>query len=331
MEEPSKEVIQATEDAVAKPEADAKEDAESQEIAGAGDAATNKKVQDKKRSMGEKLGLTYEEVIEKGYSLNRLKKLVVQQKYNDEKPERRAAQKEKKKSRKLENKLKGVTQSRTNFYTMKDSPNKTPVAISLSFMKYMNEKETRKLLKQVHRCYSLNRRSSSPCQFYLTSCTGAVREKLDAAQPGLSNWDVNFCEESYHEVFKEYKEKNNLVFLSSDSPNVLPEVDEFAKTNGQVAYVIGGLVDHNVYKGLTLGLATEGSIRHAKLPIDEYISLSSSKVLTVNHVFELMLSVSSGNSWPEAFTKVIPKRKMLQNKKNLTAATNDASSSGLSD
>lgn len=54
--------------------------------------------------------------------------------------------------------------------------------------------------------------------------------------------DLSFKTEHYSEVLAQ----EELVYLTSDSPNVLRELDP------QKAYVIGGLVDHNHHK---VGLA----------------------------------------------------------------------------
>jgi tRNA (guanine9-N1)-methyltransferase len=56
----------------------------------------------------------------------------------------------------------------------------------------------------------------------------------------------------------------------------------------QKAYIIGGIVDRNRYKNLTLEKAKTDGIAHAKLPIAELMKLKSSTVLTVNHVFDIL-------------------------------------------
>ena len=51
-------------------------------------------------------------------------------------------------------------------------------------------------------------------------------------------WQINISKESYAEVFG----KDNIVYLTSESPNVLETLEP------SKVYVIGGLVDHNHYK-----------------------------------------------------------------------------------
>lgn len=149
-----------------------------------------------------------------------------------------------------------------------------------------------------------------PLQLYLTSLTGPILGGLTSKQPGFTNWDLFREEKHYLDVFSEHKKKGTLIFLSSDSPNVLPDSEIIRKRGDEYVYIIGGLVDHNVYKGLTLGLAEKNGIKHARLPIDNCIEMSTSKVLAINHVFEIMLLASTGTSWTDAFLKVIPQRKL---------------------
>jgi tRNA (guanine9-N1)-methyltransferase len=67
---------------------------------------------------------------------------------------------------------------------------------------------------------------------------GKVQECLLRQAAGLPKWQLNHGPESYSEKF----EREELVYLTADSPNVLSQVDP-AKV-----YVIGGIVDRNRYK-----------------------------------------------------------------------------------
>ena len=55
-------------------------------------------------------------------------------------------------------------------------------------------------------------------------------------------------------------------------------------------------------------------IRCAKLPIGQHIALTGSAILTVNHVFAIMLAYMQTGSWKDAFSAAIPERKREQGK-----------------
>lgn len=63
-----------------------------------------------------------------------------------------------------------------------------------------------------------------------------------------------------------------MVYLTSDSDNVLTDLDS------SKVYVIGGLLDHNSHVGASLAKAIQNNFSHARLPIDEYVKLSTRKV-----------------------------------------------------
>ena len=77
--------------------------------------------------------------------------------------------------------------------------------------------------------------------------------------------------------------KDHFVYLTGDSQSV---VSDFVTTS---IYIIGGIVDKNRHKNLTLNEAQKHSIRTAKLPIREHCeALKSSTILTCNQIFEII-------------------------------------------
>lgn len=47
----------------------------------------------------------------------------------------------------------------------------------------------------------------------------------------------------------------------------------------------------------------------AKFPLDKHCDMTATKVLTTNHVFEIMLRRGAGESWPDAIEHTLPTRK----------------------
>jgi tRNA (guanine9-N1)-methyltransferase len=97
--------------------------------------------------------------------------------------------------------------------------------------------------------------------------------------------------------------REQIVYLTAESETVLDDLDPDA------VYVIGGLVDHNRLKGVCHERATALGLKTAQLPIAEHLQMSSRKVLTVNHVFEILSRYLETKSWTTALQAVIPQRK----------------------
>nr|BAH71517.1 ACYPI001661 [Acyrthosiphon pisum] len=156
------------------------------------------------------------------------------------------------------------------------------------------------VFKSTIECYGLNRRMDNPMQLYFCSYEGKTKEIM-TKHNGSESWDINYLENSFDKEFQ----KEEIVYLTSDSLNVLESIDE------NKVYIIGGLVDHNSCKGASLKVANDLGIAHARLPIDENINMQTRKILTINHVFEIISKVVSGMSWKEALISTLPKRKMF--------------------
>ena len=103
--------------------------------------------------------------------------------------------------------------------------------------------------------------------------------------------------------FEALKALAETIYLSADSDYTLTELHPFS------TYIIGGLVDKNREKGICAARAQAAGIKTARLPIGDYLAMASRKVLTTNHVHEIMLRWLECGDWGEAFMKVIPKRK----------------------
>ncbi|KAK6292098.1 RNA (guanine-9-)-methyltransferase domain-containing protein 2 [Coregonus clupeaformis] len=238
-------------------------------------------------------------------SKNQRKKLMRHQKWEEERNLRKQKRKEKRQKRSLERKTQGeeggeFVAGRKRLRKEVKPSSSLRLVIDCSFDNLMMFKDVRKLHKQIQRCYAVNRRAVHPVQFYLTSLGGQLKQNMDKTDEGWVNWkDITVKTEAYHEVVA----KEELVYLTSDSPNVLTELDDTK------AYVIGGLVDHNHHKGITFERAQELGINHAQLPLNSFVKMNSRKVLAVNHVFEIMLVYLEKGDWQEAFFTVLPLRK----------------------
>ncbi|KAJ1640145.1 guanine-1-methyltransferase-domain-containing protein [Pavlovales sp. CCMP2436] len=165
-----------------------------------------------------------------------------------------------------------------------------------------NPGERSSLTQQVMYSYGMNKRTEHPLPLHLTSVCGEAAASFGKID-GFNNWHLHRHEQPYWEVFP----KASLVVLSADATEVLRELEP-----GKI-YVIGGIVDHNRHKGD----AEAHGLASARLPLTEYSEMASRKVLTVNHVFQMLLHFYSSKSWPEAILAAVPPRKGLQLKRGL--------------
>ena len=177
--------------------------------------------------------------------------------------------------------------------------------IDLAFEDKMTGKEVKSNVQQIMYTYGCNKRCSRPFKITLCDFHGETQKALENVS-GFEAWSLQKDSRPYIEVFK----KEELVYLTADSPHTIDSFDP------SKVYVVGGIVDRNRYKGLTFDKATKQGIQTAKLPIGEFLELSSREVLTTNHVLAIMLNYNESGDWCDAFQKVIPMRKKWTVKKD---------------
>ncbi|CAI0440272.1 unnamed protein product [Linum tenue] len=177
------------------------------------------------------------------------------------------------------------------------------IVIDLEFSDLMTTSEIHSLVQQIMYCYAVNGKCETPGHLWLTGCQGEMETQLRTL-PGFDKWIIEKEARSYIEAFEGQKE--NLVYLTADAETVLDELD------ASKVYIVGGLVDRNRFKGITLKKAEEQGIQTAKLPIGNFLKMSSSQVLTVNQVMEILLKYLETRDWKEAFFQVIPQRKRCE-------------------
>jgi tRNA (guanine9-N1)-methyltransferase len=203
------------------------------------------------------------------------------------------------------------------------------VVIDCSWEDDHNESTLKSLTQQIMYCYGSNRRYDHPSRIFITGVgpkTSSLLQKNNSQHwVGASIHSEDFLEVlSTHVPLSQQKPPSEceqqqstqqeqqqyphdkIVYLTSDSENVLEELDS------STAYVIGGIVDRNRLKGITNKKAEMLNLRTAKLPIKEYMKMAATHVLTVNHVFDILKQFQENNSWKIALEKVLPMRKGAQ-------------------
>ena len=187
----------------------------------------------------------------------------------------------------------------------------------------MKFKEQNSLASQLRYCYAQNKRSENPVFMSVAgmSETGNTFSQLKKVNGFPEQWLSRAFSHSSEPLEKMHGvavasddddgekktqtiDTSKIVYLTSDSDNILEHLDD------SKVYVIGGIVDRNRLKGTTMKKAQELGIATAKLPIEQYLKLVATKVLTVNHVFEILLKYRThGNDWKKAMLDVLPARK----------------------
>lgn len=182
------------------------------------------------------------------------------------------------------------------------------VCLDCSFEDKMTFKEINSLALQIRYCYAANRRAKFPVHFSASSLAGQTHDLLGKVCGFPEQWKTRAftcSEQSVEEMHA--TERDSLVYLTSDSDHTLQKLEK-----GKI-YVIGGIVDRNRLKRVAIDKAEALGITTARLPIDEHLKVGSTKVLTCNHVFEILLQCrATNNDWKKAMLEVLPQRKEIE-------------------
>ncbi|EAS04902.1 tRNA (guanine(37)-N(1))-methyltransferase (macronuclear) [Tetrahymena thermophila SB210] len=177
--------------------------------------------------------------------------------------------------------------------------NGQPIILDMQFLDMLEDKEFKSLVKQLCYMQSSNKKAEKPCRFIISSVSPKLRQALNANN--ADKWGIEILDQHYLDLFP----KDNLVYLTGDTDQDLDELDQ------QCAYIIGGLVDHNRLKNVTLNAATEQGIQVKRFPIQNHLKLEASSILACNHVFDIMVQRANGKSWKESLQTGIPIRKVV--------------------
>lgn len=127
---------------------------------------------------------------------------------------------------------------------------------------------------------------------------------------GAAAWRMETHSQDLMNVFP----SSQLVLLSPDAPEPLMAVD-----NSKV-YVVGGIVDKTVQKGITFSFAQQQGLPVYRLPIREYAQqlgldfpgASTRPVLSAADVVTALVEYQQMQDWAAALKVAVPQRKRRQ-------------------
>ncbi|XP_015258791.1 PREDICTED: mitochondrial ribonuclease P protein 1 [Cyprinodon variegatus] len=178
-----------------------------------------------------------------------------------------------------------------------------PIVFDMSYESNMSRREIENTVSQLMEVEGWNRRAAEP--FHLHFCNlhpdGFYKTEL-LKRYSEETWErllITSTEQHYIKLFP----REQLVYLTADSPNVLRSFDH------SKVYIIGALVDRSIQSGLSLANAKRLNLATARLPLDEFLHWDmGAKNLTLDQMIRIMLTVKDTGKWVEAL-KFVPTRK----------------------
>lgn len=178
------------------------------------------------------------------------------------------------------------------------------VIFDCSYDQYMNPKAARYTAGHLTRAYMDNRKNLQPFDLHIhnSNRTSETMKEIEKRMPNLH--DPNFTIEVHDECFTDLYPRENLVYLTPESKNLLSDY------NGRDIYVVPAVVDTGLKGPITMARPKQLQIRTAWFPINHYLSWGpGSKHLPLDIIIKILLDFKNKRNWKEAF-KHIPDRKL---------------------
>ncbi|XP_068124540.1 tRNA methyltransferase 10 homolog C [Hyperolius riggenbachi] len=179
-----------------------------------------------------------------------------------------------------------------------------PLIFDMAYDGYMSQKEMENTVSQLMICEGFNRKSDEPFHVHFCNLEPNGRSHKELVNRYKQAWDnllVTSTEKSHVDIFP----RDRLVYLTSDSPNVLKEFDH------DKIYIIGAFVDKCQKTGVSLGHAKRLQLATARLPLDNFLKWDmGGKNLTLDQMISIMMTLKDTGDWEKALSYV-PIRKHL--------------------
>ncbi|XBW38440.1 hypothetical protein QEN19_004028 [Hanseniaspora menglaensis] len=188
--------------------------------------------------------------------------------------------------------------------------NGVKLIVDCAFDDLMLPKEVKSMSTQITRIYNCNKMANKQFdEIAISSFDKRLKERFDKDLTNYTKWSSQGKIKFVSDDLVKKNEASTMIYLSADAEEELSDFEEGKQ------YIIGGIVDKGRYKSLCFDKAKELNIKSVRLPIGEYIKLHGNKVLTSLHVVQLMNEyLSNGKNWGAAFEKIMPKRKVIEEK-----------------
>ncbi|KAL0585841.1 hypothetical protein ABG067_004375 [Albugo candida] len=179
------------------------------------------------------------------------------------------------------------------------------VVIDCGFEDLLTDKEKKSLAQQIMFSYGVNRRTKLYLFFVNSVMITSLRGTTFAALSNITGFNAWQSFQPWTECYTSLFRTEALIYLTADSPNILSTLSR------DKVYIIGGIVDRNRLKGATYEKASAQMIATARLPLQEFVDMGAyTRVLTVNHVFAILVYFAQLHDWKEAALKALPSRKV---------------------